>query len=241
VPTELITAGVPNAGIALYGGVPVSYPSQGGHHFRWNYSRQAFSAYSPTTALTGWFSAQFGSGTWVASQTETCPAGYRRPTDGATNSYTLVGAVASSEARQSLWENPPTGTTINLDNTIEGFYADGFFDRRRIVDAPTGNPGLAPVPVGMSAVSITNNNIAFWGNLFFNPTTNASLFFPSVGTRRGSNDGRLSHNGGVGYYWTSTPATATNAWNFAFSRYHGIVSMQNNDRGNGMSIRCVRD
>ena len=83
----LLTSGVPDVGLAPYGGVPVDYPSQAGYFFRWNYSRQAFAPHIVGT-ITNWDNTllQSGDGNWVVpTNNETCPPGYRRPNDGPQN------------------------------------------------------------------------------------------------------------------------------------------------------------
>ncbi len=98
--------------------------------------------------------------------------------------------------RQSLWRDPVAASANSVGNSIWGYYADGFFDRRAI-----GNPeGITATP--NSAVSATTGAVAYAGRLFFNPTTNASLFMPASSYRY-FNSGQIFGAGGYGYYWTT--------------------------------------
>jgi len=228
--TVLFTSGLPTAGIALNGGKFVDYPTQSGYMFRWNYSRQAFSPYI-VPAIPGWALNQYGSGDWDASQMETCPTGYRRPNDG--GQQNAAGAVDGSEVRQSLWSDPLAGgnaTSNSMTNSAWGYYADGFFDRRPLVDAPGGgNTGIK------SSVSIDNNLIANVGRVFFNPNNNASLFLPAAGSRY--TDGSLWGVGVAGFYWASSSNSNSSAWSPYVTSTR--VCMNIDIRSGGYPIRCV--
>jgi len=220
----------PNVGIAVSGGVFVDYPTQAGYMFRWNYSRQAFAPQLPAT-ITGWNSGQYGTGDWVATDTETCPSGYRRPNDGSQANTT--GPVAGSEMRQSLWLNPQTGSSSNnIDNSVRGYYADGFFDRRQITNGVGASAALN------SSVSTANNQIAHIGNLFYNPTTNASLFFPAAGYHN-QPDGSLYAVGNNGYYWSGSSNTTGYSWYLMLSSTSAYQAPY--WRSAGFSVRCVKN
>jgi len=234
-PTSVITAGVPNVGIPLGGGAEkfVSFPTQAGHFFRYNYSRQAFSPFTPTGAITNWATAQHGTEFWKASTDETCPTGYRRPQDGVNTSHNTAGAVASSEMRQSLWLNPQAGATSNIDNSVYGYYADGFFDRRQIAGASGSNAG------SNSSVSTGNNEIAHRGRLFYNPATNASLFFPAVGHRSDAS-GSLFYSGNNGSYWSSSTYSAGYTWLLNMEPEAAKQVSTGYYRSRGYTVRCIR-
>ena len=198
---------------------------------------------------------------WVTSW-ETCPSGYRRPTDGPVDaagnptntSAHGVGAVAGSEIRQSLWLNPPSGTNLNSDNSIWGYYADGFFDRRAPQTARGQAATISANDEG-SAVAISSADVAYIGKLFFNPTTNASLFFPGVGYRFWQS-GALYDAGARARYWTSTSqsqsnSTSKNAWFLYFYSTVGSVNtymgyddegskLSNSSKTSGGMVRCVK-
>jgi hypothetical protein len=135
--------------------------------------------------------------------------------------------------RQSLWLHPQSTATDNRQNSTWGYYADGFFDRRQI----TGGPGTSAG--SLSTVSATNQQIAHIGNVFYNPATNASLFFPATGYRQSSIG--LNNAGWFGLYWTSSGPSSTNvAW---YLTVNNIVVMQNSvgARSEGFPIRCIKD
>lgn len=166
------------------------FPSQGGYFYQWN-KNIAFHPFHVPGAVTEWVvnttGAEFNPGFDV------CPKGYRTPSDGSRgNTF-----VANSEIRQSLFSAPKNDDEVSTDNSIYGFYADGFFDRHRLRTPP----GLSTF--AYSAVSIDTYDIAFCGRLFFNPNNGASLFFPYAGERR-SDNGQIQNLGRIGAYFTTT-------------------------------------
>ena len=50
----------------------------------------------------------------------------------------------------------------------------------------------------------------------------------------------VSSVGSYGYYWSSTPFNANNAYLLNFSSYY-INPQYNNNRANGFSVRCFND
>ena len=212
------------------GGDFTQYPSQAGYFFKWNHSTRAFIPYS--IPFANWPSSQ-GVPLWDPELDETCPSGYRRPNDWDNVSSGYVPStpehpVAGSEIRQSLWSNPPTGTASDLANSVWGFYADGYFDRRAIVPSING--------VLYSTVSSGNYHVANAGRLFFNPITRASLFFPGAGFRNGTG-GNLSLTGGNAFYWTNTSHSNNLAWTLSILPQD--ASMTTGSRPAGFNIRCV--
>ena len=235
-PTSVITAGVPNVGLLLFGGAFVNYPTQAGHYFRWNYSRQAFAPHTPTGSISDWSDNQYGSNYWTTEESETCPSGYRRPKEAGNYglSHNTVGGIDGSEIRQSLWIHPKQGTaSVGVDNSISGYYADGFFDRRSIVNAPGGSSGLK------AAVSTGNGDVAYMGRLFYG-TGNASIFFPAAGYRRDS-DGALTSAGQNGYYWSSSSYNGTTAWRLQVDVATTGADNATSIRSSGITIRCIKD
>ena len=158
---------------------------------------------------------------------ETCPKDYRRPNDGNTSANT-TNDVTSSEIRQSLWLNPPAKTASNIDNSVWGYYADGFFDRRQISNSST--------------VSAATYDIAYIGNLFYDSNTGASLFFPAAGNRKYASDntsGNLQFTGNNGYYWTSS-SSGTSSYGLVIN--NNVASIPASlIRGFAMPIRCVKE
>lgn len=122
------------------------------------------------------------------------------------------------------------GYLRELPETREGFYADGFFDRR-------------PIAADVKAVSVGNANIAYSGLLFFNEgNNNASLFFPMPG-RLNNQTGNLEYRG-AGYYWTSSigpwyPNSERPAWSFMLAYYQ--MEATTAIKSFGLSIRCVKE
>jgi len=189
---------------------------------------------------------------------ETCPPNYHRPTDGVTHTEELHNgpAVAASELRHSLFLNPLIGYASrqtpqwshplevggNTDNAVWGYYADGFFDRRQIVNGVGITPGTA------SSVSTGNVNIAHIGMLFYNdaPDSKASLFFPAAGERMNgtasvySDAGNLELTGAQGSYWTSS-AKQPNGYSMSIFNYVVCIEVNNPNRACGYSVRCVRN
>jgi uncharacterized protein (TIGR02145 family) len=67
----------------------------------------------------------------------------------------------------------------------------------------------------------------------------SNLKLPSSGYRL-SNDGFVYPNGDIGYYWTSTAATNSNAKVFFFDNVYNAGNTIA-ERGHGFSCRCVKD
>ncbi|WP_295940620.1 hypothetical protein [uncultured Alistipes sp.] len=224
-------------GFAIVDDYFTRYPTQAGAFFQWANANQPRRAYHPVnapTALTGWAN-NHPSTYWntLGGNHETCPPGYRRPTDGSVSGANTAGAIGSSEMRQSLWLNPQTGNQRNSpDNSVWGYYADGFFDRRPIRDAKGNLPGTNCV------VSGTTADAAYQGRLFFNPATQASLFFPAPGYRNHTS-GRLESVGNGGCYWSSSAYDASGGWYSGMTS--GAASQNYTNRPNGFSVRCIKE
>jgi len=230
--------------LSYEGGHFVQFPTQMGAIFQWSMDsdpRRAFHPLNPpTSSISGWLSTN-DSGFWDSFTHETCPPGYRRPKD----DYTLdnqighgSGAILGSELRQSLWLNPVAGGSNsvqagNTDNSVWGYYADGFFDRREIVDAISNSPAQK------SAVSISsgaNHNVAYVGRLFYNPATNANLFFPAGGSRSRTN-GALIGSGDAVNYWSNSTSVDHDAWYMGLSP--STAFMANHNKSQTAAVRCV--
>ncbi|NDB36393.1 MAG: hypothetical protein EB023_13880, partial [Flavobacteriia bacterium] len=63
------------------------------------------------------------------------------------------------------------------------------------------------------------------------------LKWPMAGYRT-NHSGSLNSVGTGGYYWSST-VSGTSARGLAF--YSGIAGMGDDDRANGVSVRCLKD
>jgi len=255
------TTGVNDATKLVNGGNFTDFPTKAGSFLIFS-NTFAVPADNPAGLIGAWNqNCGLNSNTlpyWVSSW-ETCPTGYRRPTDGPVNGSNQptntsafgVGAVAGSEMRQSLWLNPPSNTTSNSDNAIWGYYADGYFDRRAL------QTSLGSTTTTNSAVATGSIDVAYIGKLFFNPNTNASLFFPGGGYRIW-NTGALDYAGIRGRYWTSTSqsqgngSSPSNAWFLYFysdttgtSTYMGttdeISTASASSKTTGGLVRCVKN
>jgi hypothetical protein len=221
-------------------GIPTAYPTQAGAMFQWANATNIRYAWNPNVtgsiSSLGWNASYPGTasdywtgGNNLSATHESCPAPYRRPTDGATNVAVPVSAtnVVGSEFRQSLWLHPQTRDGVNSTaNAVWGYYADGFFDRRQI---------------SSGAVSSGTRDVAYQGQLFYNSASNASLFFPAAGRRDSGTTGALSSLGSGGFYWSSSTAAISptaNSWNIELN--NGTATLYHNTRSNGFSIRCIR-
>jgi len=232
-----LTATTLDGPVETNGGIWTDYPSQTGAFFQWANTtnvRWAYNAWQATVAAGTWDSNS-PSGYWNTGN-ETCPSGYRRPTDGITTGNDTGPTMTLSEMRQSLFLSPKMGNgTRGSNNSVWGYYADGFFDRR-FLKLPAGGSYVA-------SVSIDNNQIAHFGCLLYNPYSNASLFFPAAGCRRNT-DSAMNLVGDYGIYWSSSTnnlsASGTWALNVALGTGSYMGSSYNN-RSYGYSIRCVKD
>ncbi|MCL2651812.1 MAG: fibrobacter succinogenes major paralogous domain-containing protein, partial [Candidatus Azobacteroides sp.] len=195
----------------------VAYPTQAGYFYQWGYSNSVNTPrpYPPvgTTLSPAWLSDYTNALPTLGS---VCPSGYTMPTTGS------AGTDMSYFPEQ--------------DSTAWGYYADGFFDRRQIVSSPTG---VASSTVSYNA-SILANNVAYIGKLFYNSTTNASLFMPAAGYRSNS-DGTLLNTGSDGYYWSSTQYDSNSAYGLTFYSSNVFTADGYFYRVTGISVRCVSE
>ena len=159
---------------------------------------------------------------------EVSPRGYRRPTDGTIDNINNTAKVADSEMRQSIWLDG-ISSVVNSDF---GYYADGFFDRLDIVDAPSY------YSLKKSSVSANNNEIAYICRLFFNKNTQGSLAFPASGYLY-PHSGTLHYAGDSGYYWSGSLLSTQYGWYLNFGSTHSHQS--NSLRSIGFVIRPVVD
>ncbi len=234
-PYNLTAPGMSNAvytNISVaYGGVFTDYPSQAGGMFQWagisGYERLAW--HPSLASVSGWNNSNDYS-SWVSGTYETCPTVngviYRRPTSAPT------GATTTSELGRSLLSDVSKSTETN---SVWGYYADGFFDRRSCTASNNNVEG-----------SVVDNSLftaAYVGLMFYNdkadsPCRHASIFFPAAGLRHYT-DGVLRLAGDNCYYWTSSAKFTSDGYAF-FVNSGGTVYYGNfGDRTYGMSIRCV--
>jgi len=203
------------------------YPSQSGYFFQWNLGggteHKAIHPVNTITAISGWPNVIKSS--W-SQGLEPCPAGYRHPNDS-------QQSHATSELRQSL-----NVTTMGIENSLWGFYADGFFDRSAVVSSPNGSDYTTVSCNSSNLASPDNRAVAYGGILVYNPVTKASLFFPAAGSRSNSN-GALINSGLIGSYWTSTYNSSNNGW--ALNMTPSLVNIDGSaHQSSGFSVRCVK-
>lgn len=218
-------------------GVFVDYPTKAGAFFQFAapepHQRIAF---HPTRIAAFPYYDRYDETDFDAAQ-ETCPPGYRRPL------ASLIDNKDESELHPSL--------RIAADffyediNSIFGYYADGYFDRRNLESSFNSNKN--------TTVSSGTKEVAYMGHLIFNPLPNserynASLFLPSAG-RIWVNDyseSKIASTGKTGVYWSSTEdGQELSKW----ARYLALYKSSypgdslspncNTERSIGMSIRCV--
>ena len=119
---------------------------------------------------------------------------------------------------------------------VDGFYADGYFDRRPIQKQQIANG------TNRYGVSVNTSQVAYRGCVFYNSATGASVFFPAGG--RKELKGRLMYAGETGYYWSSSvspifPNSMYNAW--AQENRRDLVGNVSTSISAGHLIRCFRD
>jgi hypothetical protein len=226
----------------------IDYPTKTGAFWLWGdspttgnlaYNPFTATAPQPPTATTNHWN---GATNAMAAANENCPVGYRRPIDGSTTSSDSNPNLSNSEIRQSLWVRPKTGYNHNdvaADNSAWGFYADGFFDRRRIV---LSSSSAITYP---TAVAYNTPDIAHIGRLFFNPLPDsehyyASLFFPFTGSRS-INNGYFTGGGYTTSYWTASSSTTAVLGASALRIFDDRVGVWNTEKNAASPIRCVRD
>ncbi len=239
--------------LAVRGGVFTEYPSQGGAIFqgegktdpekRRAYNHQANVLPSGMQTTNGMFNDE-GTRLWNAATNETCPEGWRRPNDGSsvilnpgTDGANGSVSVKGSEMRQSLHLNPLTTNDVSspVVNSVYGYLADGFFDRRATETTANGDDNAKFGSVGLSDI-----HAGFRGRLFFNPTSYNSLFLPCNGYRNATQTVALI--GLRAYYWTGTAFGSTNTpmgCFFVGDSQQGLPYSQS--RSMSFSVRCVKE
>jgi hypothetical protein len=230
------------------GGSFVDFPTKVGAFFQWGMNTGANITYAyhptnpPSGPVAGWETDSYSGGSWdnIKSVQETCPNDWRRPNDGITNAsqgtainttdYT-ANNIYKSEIRQSLYAVPKNavGSMTETTGRAWGYYADGYFDRRRIGNSANG--------IANSAVSASTKDAAYIGTLFFNDANgNRSLFAPAGGSRR-TGGGRLNDSGSEGFLWSSSGIEVDRGWYLyilSSEAYQYITASYY-----GFAVRCV--
>lgn len=206
------------------GGAFTDYPSKAGALFQFTSNYYVRYAYHPafpnTTTRSPWNSNEYNWG----DEHETCPEGYRRP---------INDGTTGAQMFQSLWAN--LASTSNITNSIWGYYADGFFDRR-LIGRQTADYYNGKIN---SAVAMDTKDVAYNGRLFYNPNIdyNASIFFPAAGYIYYVN--AFYSPGDFGYYWSSS--VISNGYSYAMGFNSGAAAsvINTSRRSSGFSVRCV--
>lgn len=221
-----------DATVAAKSGTMTDYPTKAGAFWQFA-STNARYAYSPVaTTIAG---GGAGSTTWNTTTStawsddqETCPAGWRRPA-GAYNT------AAGNEFYQSLIATENVLTNAANTNSAYGYYADGYFDRRAIVNGVGTNGG------SNTAVDASNVAAGYAGRVFYNPTSAASVFFPATGLRNGDAPSTLEYTGTYAAYWSSTSYDTNAASAMLLSSDEATPAAYTTFRSAGFSVRCVKD
>jgi hypothetical protein len=209
-----LTAETLDTQVEKRGAIFTDYPTKAGAFWQWHVPsmsnsvlRKAFRPWE-APASSGWSANLTTTEFWDqhAEYNEVSPEGFRRPNDGNTNQNApcTPASIVNSEFRQSLYWKVLSDFNYasELGNSIWGYYADGFFDRRRLTNG-TG-PGS-----GNTVVAGGSKDIAYIGRLYFNPIGsserfNASLFFPAAGWLYPNINVVLMNSGTEGVYWSSS-------------------------------------
>lgn len=180
------------------------FPTQVGYMFQWNLyngstanTNRVYHPLNPSGTITGYPTGIASS--WNVNN-DPCPTGYRHPT----------GAEFTTFAP-------------NDGNSLWGFYADGFFDRR----------------ITKSSANVTgarNYEFGTYGRVFFNATTNASVFFPVAGNRISGGGLQSTSNGN---YCTSD-IVGSNANVLAFTSSTVTPNTGTYAKARAFSVRCIQ-
>lgn len=207
------------------------YPSKAGAFFQWANEVNTRYAYNPIKDPENW-NYTWPTSYWntLSATNETSPINYtltygdkvdfRRPRSGSITGPT-TSTVQDSEIVQSLYYSPYS----SIDNMIYAYLADGYFDRLAFTGDYTVN--------GFSV------EVAYWGQLVYNPINKASIFIPYSGFIAGEG-GIIESREQYINVWTSSSGSSSTAiiWNFGNENNGDILP---NARGAGFTIRSVID
>ena len=205
------------------------FPSQAGYLFVWNQTasmstvpeKNLLRAFHPLNNVSLAWTLSLGEDLTYSpleydEQADPCPYGYRTPTIGVRSGKTTDKSADKSELIQSLLYDPlaPTrgnSAAIMAKYTLWGYYADGFFDRLPInTDALTPHwsvqhrTRIAAQTMAMRGTDVkklSGNDIAYTGQLIFNPYNYSSIFFPATGRLLPGSE--MSAVGSSTFIWTS--------------------------------------
>ena len=213
----------------------VHFPSQAGYFYQWGYATGSANntpiPRHPIDPVSGNYSGWVGgSGSnYEYTLAKACPGSH---------AYTVPN-VLDYENMISLYWNYYRNLTWDYEASTWGYYADGFFDRRIIVNSAQGHANTA-VSYYLPATDTRNRDVAYIGKIFYDLSSNASIFFPAAGLRDigVSQSGVLANTGYLGVYWSSSPSLASSTWHFTVANTD--VDNYYTFRANGFSVRCVK-
>ena len=193
------------------------------------------------------------------TETDPCPYGYRYPKAGWVDDSSAGGPIKMygqdayySELLQSMFYDPhiSTNQAEMAKYTLWGYYADGFFDRRKILSPSSPTLPMNPSPSASHSIVVvgdkvtnttTGNDIGYVGGLTFNPFNYASIFYPATGFW---NYG-LSWIGSGYFYWTTDRTTSAHASSvplFLFATKGSFIIINSfGEASTPRAVRCVRD
>lgn len=193
-----ITGGAPRWSVYNLGSTPgtfMDYPSQAGYYKQWSLNTTLY----PPTGAVSWSTTENYTG--IAN---VCPPGYMIPD--------RIQAVSLA-----LLDSPDIAL-------VNGYYADGFFDRRVIAT---------------TVVSASTNSVAYVGRMLYNKNTNASIFMPFAGGRRPA-DGTLANVGVMGEYWTTSVHETDADKSYILQYILSASILSGSPMESAQSVRCIR-
>ncbi len=237
-PYNLTTKGTFGTAMGTRGGKFTDFPTQGGALFQAPWSSTFLSyAWHPFSITSTPESTGLNSGTGIdwpwKEQYELCPTGYRHP---------AYSSVLNHDFSHSLYDRPDK-TGWGEIAYAGGYYADGFFDRRLVVDHP-----IRPDGGGRLMVHAQDGyKSAYGGTLYYNgnkASANylASIFFPWSMSRYDIEGEEMSVNT---YYWTNAKNSSNQRPYVLFT--HGINpytlvfgTSDSQPRTSYVNVRCVQ-
>ena len=211
----------------------MNFPTQAGYFYQWSNTPTAWSPVDPIIIVTPPWNNNYDMEDFSLGNSS--PTGYKLPL------------------------STDISTLLSNASHVVGYYADGWFDRRKIVQSVTygavdGNY-LIPTynsPYDKTAVSATTPNVGYIGILFFFDIMNTSLFFPITGYRfgdvisePGGKSGGFAQAGASTNYWASDSKAGPGWGNYGNPYSLGLNIMSATGLSYSLSnyaypVRCVK-
>jgi len=168
------------------------------------------------------------------------------------------GTTIPNITDNNQWENLSTGAWCYYDNNSANNAKYGkLYNWYAVSKSTNGNKNVCPtgwhVPTDAEWTVLTDclgGEIVAGGKMkevgstsWYSPNsdaTNTSLFTGLPGGSRNLN-GDYSYIGGYGNWWSSTEYVTEDAWDRFLYSYHGTAGRNSNSKGDGFSVRCLRD